>query len=93
MSYGLSTHAKKKVCHGWKRELWPINSLKLSVKIGVMKIKNKELAILIEEWFLSSKNKTKQKNFWNQNTVAKVIKDNINKLNHWKKQKKGYIDF
>ena len=54
-------------------------------------MKNKELEQGLIKWF--NEHKTRNKDFWNRNPIAKTIKSNLNKWDNFKKQRKGWVDF
>lgn len=47
------------------------------------------MAKAINEWFEEHANETSDRNFWDRNPVAKVIKEGLIKHDHWKNRKRG----
>jgi hypothetical protein len=54
-------------------------------------MKNKKLADDLNRWFQIQNHKGI--NFWNQNPVAIIIKNNLSKWGNFRKKPKGFLDF
>jgi len=54
-----------------------------------MNEQSKLIAKAIDEWFNIHANEITDRNFWDRNPVAKVIKAELTKRDHWKNRKRG----
>lgn len=54
-------------------------------------MKNQKLAEELNKWF--NKQNSRNKNFWTQNPVAKIIKTNLDKWGNFRKKPKKWLDF
>lgn len=52
-------------------------------------LKSPELFKLLEDWFNSARIYSKNRNFWCQNAIAKLIKERLDTMKHWKNANRG----